>query len=80
MITAEEESTIEDHAYVPEHLPQYVTPISGAEPFLLDDFLAYRKKIAWFLSAILCGRLLMKNTCKGPLRGLSGVLSQKRLP
>lgn len=44
MITAEEESTIEDHAYVPEHLPQYVTPISGAEPFLLDDFLAYRKK------------------------------------
>jgi hypothetical protein len=35
---------IGDYAYVPEHLPHYVTAISQTEPFLMDDFLVYVKK------------------------------------
>ena len=34
MLTPEEQNFIYNHAYVPEHLPDYVQPISGAEPFL----------------------------------------------
>jgi hypothetical protein len=41
MITPPEERLILSHAYVPEHLPGYVRAISGAEPYLLDDFLCY---------------------------------------
>jgi len=41
MITAAQQDTINDHAYVPEHLTHYVTAISQAEPLLFDDFLAY---------------------------------------
>jgi len=41
MITAIQQDTINDHAYIPEHLTHYVTAISQAEPFLFDDFLAY---------------------------------------
>jgi len=44
MITARQQDYIEDHAYVPEHIPRYVTAISQAEPFLFGDFLAYAKK------------------------------------
>jgi hypothetical protein len=44
MITAAQEDYIEDHAYVPEHIPHYVTAISRTEPFLFGDFLAYAKK------------------------------------
>ena len=44
MITAAEEDYIERHAYVPEHIPQYVTAISQTEPFLYGDFLAYANK------------------------------------
>jgi hypothetical protein len=44
MITAAQEDYIERHAYVPEHIPQYVTAISQTEPFLFGDFLAYAKK------------------------------------
>jgi hypothetical protein len=44
MITDEQEDYIELHAYVPEHIPQYVTPISQAEPHLFGDFLVYAKK------------------------------------
>lgn len=44
MITTAQEDYIEHHAYVPEHIPQYVTPISQAEPFLLGEFLVYAKK------------------------------------
>jgi CheY-like chemotaxis protein len=42
MITSVQEDYIKDHAYVPEHIPTYVTAISQTEPFLLGDFLAYR--------------------------------------
>jgi hypothetical protein len=44
MITTGQEGYIEEHAYVPEHIFQYVTAISQAEPFLLGDFLAYTRK------------------------------------
>ncbi len=44
MITASQQDYISGHAYIPEHIPQYVTAISQAEPFLLDDFLVYVKK------------------------------------
>jgi len=38
MISNSERAIILEHAYVPEHLPHYVTAISGSEPFLIDDF------------------------------------------
>jgi hypothetical protein len=41
MITDSERATILEHACVPEHLPHYVTAISGTEPFLIDDFVAH---------------------------------------
>jgi len=41
MIAGGQQGIIEEHAYVPEHIPQYVSAISQAEPFLLGDFLAY---------------------------------------
>jgi len=44
MITVSQQDYIEDYAYVPEHIPHYVTTISQTEPFLLGDFLAYAKK------------------------------------
>jgi len=44
MITASQEDYIERHAYVPEHIPQYVTAVSQTEPFLFGDFLVYSKK------------------------------------
>jgi len=44
MITTAQQDYIEDHAYVPEHIPQYVTAISQTEPFLFEDFLVYVKK------------------------------------
>ena len=44
MITTGQEEYIQDHAYVPEHIPQYVTAISQTEPFLFGDFIAYARK------------------------------------
>jgi hypothetical protein len=44
MITTAQESYLEQHAYVPEHIPEYVTPISQTEPHLFGDFLVYAKK------------------------------------
>jgi len=44
MITAAQEDYIEHHAYVPEHIPNYVTAISQTEPFFIDDFLIHVKK------------------------------------
>ena len=44
MITATQQDYIQDHAYVPEHIPQYVTAISQTEPYLFGDFLAYARK------------------------------------
>ncbi|MBM4278162.1 MAG: hypothetical protein FJ130_09825 [Deltaproteobacteria bacterium] len=44
MITAGQKDYIEDHAYVPEHILQYVTAVAQAEPFLVEDFLVYVKR------------------------------------
>jgi hypothetical protein len=44
MITGAQQDYIEDHAYVPEHIPHYVIAISQTEPFLFGDFLVYAKK------------------------------------
>lgn len=41
MITPEQAHDLAARAYVPEHLPPYVTSISKSEPFLLNDFLVY---------------------------------------
>jgi len=41
MITPEQHRYIVARAYVPEHLPAYVTAVSPVEPFLLDDFVVY---------------------------------------
>jgi len=44
MITGKEKDYIENHAYIPEHLVNYVTAISGAEPRLLAPYLYFTKK------------------------------------
>ena len=41
MINPSEEVFIREYAYVPEHMPGYVTAISGKEPFLLEGYLCY---------------------------------------
>ncbi len=42
MISTSQMKTILERAYVPEHVTDYVTTVSGAEPFLFGDFLVYR--------------------------------------
>jgi hypothetical protein len=44
MITKLQRSHVEEYAYLPEHIVTYVTAISQAEPFVLQDFLAYVKE------------------------------------
>jgi hypothetical protein len=44
MITPAQEEHIERHAYLPEHVPGYVTAVSRTEAFLFGDFLAYARK------------------------------------
>jgi hypothetical protein len=41
MITQAERAYILERAYVPEHVPAYVAPISKTEPHLIDDCVAY---------------------------------------
>lgn len=41
MITSAERAHILAHAYVPEHLPHYVTAIARTEPFLIGDFVVH---------------------------------------
>jgi hypothetical protein len=41
VITQAERAFIWEHAYVPEHVPEYVCAISGTEPHLVDDFVSY---------------------------------------
>ena len=51
MISPSERSYIAEHAYVPEHLPDYVTAISLTEPFLTGDFVSHQP---WLI--VLCSR------------------------
>jgi hypothetical protein len=41
MITPVEKDFIREHAYIPEHLPDYAARVSGGEPFLAGDFVFY---------------------------------------
>lgn len=41
MITADQQDYIRQRAYVPDHLPAYVTAVSPVEPYLLEDFVGY---------------------------------------
>jgi hypothetical protein len=43
MISNADAQYIFEHAYVPEHLLDYVTAISGAEPFLFEQYLCYTR-------------------------------------
>ena len=43
MISNTDAQYIFEQAYVPEHLVDYVTAISGAEPFLLEQYLCYTR-------------------------------------
>ena len=38
MLTPEQETYILTHAYVPEHLVELMTSVSGGEPFLINDY------------------------------------------
>ena len=53
MITAAQEDYIEQHAYVPEHIPQYVTPISQTEPHSSETILSMQRRAISFSSDIL---------------------------
>jgi hypothetical protein len=44
MITKAERRYIEENAYLPEHVLEYVTAVSKTEPFLFDDFIVHAKK------------------------------------
>ncbi|MCX8023279.1 MAG: hypothetical protein N2745_10965 [Syntrophorhabdaceae bacterium] len=43
MLEEDEIRDIKEHAYIPEHIPEYVNAISEAEPFLSEGFIYYRK-------------------------------------
>jgi hypothetical protein len=43
MLSPEERKHIFQCAYVPEHLPDYVTAVTGKEPFLFRNHVAYRQ-------------------------------------
>jgi hypothetical protein len=44
MITETQLEYIGKNAYLPEHIPQYVSAISMTEPFLFDDYIVYAKR------------------------------------
>ena len=44
MLSTEERRLVYEHAYLPEHLPDYVEAVSGAEAHLLDDYLCFERR------------------------------------
>jgi len=42
MISQEESNLIYDHAYVPEHLVEYVIAVTDGEPYLYQNYLCYK--------------------------------------
>ena len=44
MLNEQERSWIYGHAYLPEHLPDFVGPVSGAEPFICRNYLFFFAK------------------------------------
>jgi hypothetical protein len=67
MITGAQQDYIEDHAYVPEHIPHYVIAISQTEPFLFGDYLAYAKKNRLIFVGYSLGELLDEKRTKNAL-------------
>lgn len=43
MLTNDERQIIYQHAYLPEHLTDYVEAVSGAKPFLIEQFLCFHR-------------------------------------
>ena len=41
MLTAQEKQRVYRHAYLPEHLSDYVEIVSGTEPYLYEDYLCF---------------------------------------
>jgi len=44
MLSNQDLSHIYRHAYIPEHLPNYVEAISKAKPHLIEDHICFTKK------------------------------------
>ena len=44
MLNSDEQNRIYQQAYVPEHVPDYVTALSGSKPYLLEDYLCFFHK------------------------------------
>ncbi len=44
MLSSDEQNRIYRQAYVPEHIPDYVTAISGSKPYLFEDHLCFFHK------------------------------------
>ena len=44
MLTNDERHIIYRHAYLPEHLADYVEAVSGADPFLIEQFLCFHRR------------------------------------
>ena len=44
MITVKQDKYLRTNAYVPEHLVDLMTTVSGGEPFILDNYFCCRKK------------------------------------
>ena len=44
MLTHDERHIIYQQAYLPEHLPDYVEAVSGATPFLIDNFMCFQRR------------------------------------
>lgn len=75
MISADEEKYIFSKAYIPEHIPNLMVPISGGEPFLDEGYLCFAKE-NWliFIGYPLGGDFLIGNlekALKGALEKFS---------
>jgi len=44
MLSNEERKNIYRHAYLPEHIPEYVEAVSGASAYLIDNFLCFHHR------------------------------------
>lgn len=65
MITSAEEDYIRRHAYLPEHLPDYVYAISMAEPYLRKEYIFYHGKgYITFIGYPLNGPPVEKDICE----------------
>ena len=54
MLSREERNLIYRQAYIPEHLPDYVSSVSGSEPFLIDSYLCFcRRRHMIFIGYVL---------------------------